>query len=524
MNLRGNPYLGTAGVFLGAGIVSLSQRMQTVGLPDLRGALSLGVDEAAWVPTASNMALMFMGPFSVYLGAMLGPRRVLLASGAVYAVVSLLLPHAPNLGVLIALQIVAGLTSGTFYPQSLTYALRALPPRYTIYAIGAYSMELLSTLSIATPLQAWCTEHGSWRWMFWASAVLTPIMMLCIYLAVPNPPPREGPKPVVQWQGFLYASLGFALVEGALEQGERLDWLGSPVIIAMLATGAFLVVAMIVQRWVFPNPLVDLSFLAQRNTLLLGFGLFSLRFTLLAVVYLIPAYLAVVQGYRPLETGAVLVRLVLPALASGVLAARLMQRIEGRAITGFGFAAVAFACLLDSRLTSVWSGETFWIPQIIVAVGLSFVFVGVIGMISQQAIASGAVSRPFQALTYASFFQVVRLLGGQVGTSALQRIVTLRERFHSNMLGLNVRVGDWLTDDRLRSLSGGVFGGSVGLEDSQDRARALLSLQISREAYTLSYSDGFVVVAWLCASFLVAIACLRQMKIYFDAPLLEPSG
>jgi DHA2 family multidrug resistance protein len=524
VNLRGNPYIGTAGAFLGAGIVSLSQRMLSVGLPDLRGALGLGVDEAAWVPTACNMALMFMGAFSVYLGAVLGLRRVLLATGSIYAVVSLLLPYAHNLGALLALQIVAGLTSGTFYPQSMTYALRTLPARYTIYGIGAYSMELISTLSIATPLQAWFTEHWSWRWMFWISAVLTPFMMLCIYLAVPHPPPRQGPKPVVRWQGFLYASLGLALVEGALEQGERLDWLGSPVIIAMLATGGFLIVAAIVQRRIFPNPLVNLSFLARRNTLLLGFGIFSLRFTLLAVVYLIPGYLGVVQSYRPLQTGAVLLWLALPVVASGVLAARLMQSIEGRVIAGLGFATVAFACALDSRMTSGWSGENFWIPQIVVASGLSFVFVGVIGMVVQQALETGAATKPVEALTYASLFQVVRLLGGQAGTSALQHIVVVRERFHSNILGLNVDAGDWLTDERLRSLTGGVFGGSVGLEDSQARASALLSLQVSREAFTLAYSDGFLVVAWLCATFLIAIACLRPMKIYFDSPLLEPPG
>jgi DHA2 family multidrug resistance protein len=127
-------------------------------------------------------------------------------------------------------------------------------------------------------------------------------------------------------------------------------------------------------------------------------------------------------------------------------------------------------------------------------------------------------------LTYASLFHVVRLLGGQMGTSALQHIVVVRERFHSNMVGLNVGAGDWLTDERLRSLTGGVLGGSIGLEDSQARASALLSLQISREAFTLSYSDGFLVVAWLSATFLIAIACLRPMKIYFDSPLLEPPG
>src|SRR5689334_6507555 len=75
-----NPYVGSLGVFLGAGIATLNGRLISVGLPELRGALALGVDEASWIPTAYNMALMFIGPFSVYLGGLLGVRRVLLWS------------------------------------------------------------------------------------------------------------------------------------------------------------------------------------------------------------------------------------------------------------------------------------------------------------------------------------------------------------------------------------------------------------------------------------------------------------
>jgi hypothetical protein len=40
----------------------------TVGLADLRGALHFGVDEASWLGTAFNAGLMFIEPFSVYIG------------------------------------------------------------------------------------------------------------------------------------------------------------------------------------------------------------------------------------------------------------------------------------------------------------------------------------------------------------------------------------------------------------------------------------------------------------------------
>src|SRR5215470_7156725 len=150
--VKPNPYLGTLGVFLGAGIGTLFGRLLSVGLPDLRGGLGLSVDEAAWIPTAFNMGLMFMGPFSVYLGGLLGTRKVLLCSGAVFILASLLLPFSPNLSTLLFLQLICGLSSGTFYPLTLSYALRSLPPSLVIYAVGVYSMDILGGMTLATPL------------------------------------------------------------------------------------------------------------------------------------------------------------------------------------------------------------------------------------------------------------------------------------------------------------------------------------------------------------------------------------
>lgn len=510
-------YVGTCGVFLGAGIVSLNQRLLATGLPDVRGALGLGVDEAAWIPTAYNMALMFMGPFSVYFGGLLGARPVLLSSGAIFTVVSIALPFAPNLGTLFVLQALAGLASGTFYPLSLTFALKNLPARYTIYGIGAYSMELLSSLSIATPLQAWYVEHWSWRWIFWTGAVLTPLMTFCIHLAIDPLPKRTGPRPKASWVAFLYFSLAFALIEGALEQGERLDWLGSGTIVAMLAGGATLLLAGLLRRWWSPNPLVDLGFLNKRNTLILGTGLFTLRFTLLSILILVPGYLGAVPGYRSLETGRVLLWLVVPVLIMGVSAAQLMKWIDGRLIGSAGLALVAIACLMNAQLTTAWAADQFWWSQLLLACGLAMVFVGQIGMIGQQALETNSLSNPVAILTYAAYFQVIRLFGGQIGVSAMQRLLAVRARFHSSIIGSTVEAGGFLTDERLRTLSTNFAASSAGMEESQGRAVAMLGSEVGRQALTLSYMDGFILVACVCTGMMFLYACVKRMKIYYDS-------
>ena len=516
-SLNQNVYVGTFGVFLGAGIATLNGRMISVGLPDLRGAMGFGFDEASWIPTAYNMALMFIGPFSVFLGAMLGARRVLLYSGTIFVLCSLLLPFSPSLRVMLCLQVISGLSSGTFYPLTLAYALNALSVRYVIYAIGVYAIDIIGATSIGTPLVAWYTEHLSWHWLFWQSAFVTLLMMLCVYLAIPHPPKRPGPKPALSWRGFLYGSLGLSLIYGTLDQGERLDWLNSGVIVGLLVTAAFLLGVTIIRRWFSPNPMVNPIFVANRNTMILAASLFSFRFVMLAIALLLPAVLGVTQQYRPHETGRVLLWLIGPLIIMGYVAARLMRRFDNRLVLATGFTIVAIACLLNAQLTSGWAGDNFFPTQIGLGIGLGMAFTALVGSIIQNAFATNALSNPVNILTYSSFIHCVRLFGGELGTAFMQRLVSVREQFHSNMIGLHIDGGHWLTSERLALTAHALFPNSSGSQEAQARAAAVLAGQVKVQAYSLAYSDAYMAIALVAALAIILIAFMKPMKIIFDA-------
>src|ERR1700761_2211355 len=119
--LATNPYVGILAVFLGAGVATLNSRLISVGLPDLRGALGLGFDEASWTPTALNMATMFSGVFVCFFSVVFGPRRILLRCAAIFTAVSALLPFVPHYWGMLALVVIAGLTAGTFYSLTMTF-------------------------------------------------------------------------------------------------------------------------------------------------------------------------------------------------------------------------------------------------------------------------------------------------------------------------------------------------------------------------------------------------------------------
>src|SRR5258705_13039859 len=178
------PLVGILGVVIGAGLVTLGGRMLTLGLADLKGHVGISFDDGAWLDSAFNASLMFIGPFTVYLGGLLGPRRILLFAASIFALTCSFLPMVHSHGLLITMLIVAGLTSGTFYPLTLTFALRNIPLRYLPFTIALYATFVDGAVNIAPSLYGWYRGHLSSKSMVSNFAVITAPMTVCIYYGV----------------------------------------------------------------------------------------------------------------------------------------------------------------------------------------------------------------------------------------------------------------------------------------------------------------------------------------------------
>src|SRR5215467_13114734 len=217
--LSKSPVVGILGVVLGAGIVTLTGRMITLGLADLKGSVGIGFDDGAWISSAFNVALMFIGPFTVYVGGLLGPRRVLLGAASLFTVICTLLPLVHNYSLLLTALVLAGLTSGTFYPLTLTFALRNIPLPFLPFTLALYATSVDGAVNIAPSLYGWYRDHLSFQWMFWNSALITPIMIACIFYGIPIASAKKSTGKPPSFAGFLYGSAGLAMLFAALDQG-----------------------------------------------------------------------------------------------------------------------------------------------------------------------------------------------------------------------------------------------------------------------------------------------------------------
>jgi len=520
--LSKSPLLGILGVITGAGVVTLTSRMISLGLADFRGHRGFGFDESAWIGTAFDVGLMFIGPFTVYLGGLMGPRRILLSAAAMFTMILMFVPFVHNYGLVIVAVGLAGLTSGTFYPLTLTFALRNIPLRYLPFTIALYASFVDGAVNIAPSLYGWYRDHLSWEWMFWNSAVITPIMMICIYFGIPKSAPSKEHGEAPSFAGFLYASAGFALVLAACEQGERLDWWRSGVVTALFDSGAFLLLCALVRRLRGPNPLVDMPYLRQWNSILLGIGLFFFRFFLVTTIILVPQSLAI-HGFEPDQIGPAVIwtaaTFVPLSLVAGFL---LLSNVDPRLLLAAGFASMAFASLLNAEMTSAWAAANYYRTEFLMGFGQSFAFIGLVAAIILQVLFSGGLAKPQRILTFSAFFHTIRIFGGTVGAVLMGRFIAEREKFHSNLLGLHVQRGTWITDGNIQQLTAGAFAKSSGLGQAAGRAVDIVGGRLRLQAYTLSLNDGFYLVAWVCVIALVFVACLRESPLkYGDLTALQ---
>ncbi|HVN18765.1 MAG TPA: MFS transporter [Dongiaceae bacterium] len=523
------PLLGILGVIIGAGLVTLTGRMLSLGLADLKGHVGISFDEGAWLDSAYNAALMFVGPFTVYLGGLLGPRRVLLFAAGVFTATCAFLPLIHSYSLLVAALILAGLSSGTFYPLTLTFALRNIPLRFLPFTIALYATSVDGAVNIAPSLYGWYRDHLSWHWMFWNSALIAPVMMVCIYFGIPAAPPRKKDAPAPSFVGFLYLSAGLAMLFTAFQQGERLDWWRSGIFTGFILAGAFLLLCALVRRLLGPNPLVALPYLWQWNTVLLGTLLFWFRFTLTGTIILIPQSLAI-RGFEASQIGPAVIWSAVPLLVVAFTAALLLLRkLDPRLLMATGFTCIAFACWLNAEYTSVWSASNYYRAELLMGVGQAFAFIGLVGCIVLQAIFSGGLAKPQWALTFSAFFHTIRLFGGTVGAIYMGHFLAVREKLHSNLLGLHVTAGSWITDRNLQALAAGTFTKSSGAAAAGARAVGLIAARLRLQAYALSINEGFLLVAGACIVGLLLIALLRKSPLNYGhlnslQPVKEPNS
>ncbi|RWR25503.1 MFS transporter [Sinirhodobacter populi] len=486
--------VGLAAIFLSAMMAGLNGRSGSLGLPDVRGALGFGMDDASWLNTLYSAGELIAMPFTTWFAITFSVRRFHLSMLTLTASIAAILPLTVNLEVLLSLRLIQGVTAGALIPILMMTALRILPPSIRLHGLALYAMTATFAPNVAIWLVGqWTDGISDWRWIYWQFIPVALFSGALVAWALPKEPIQWRRFSSINWPALFTGVPGLFLLAVALDQGNRLDWFNSPFICSAMAAGAIFLLAFILSEWSHPAPFIRFQLLARRN-LAIGFTIFI--FLLIAFIsgaVLPTVFLTANWGYRAPQNAPVGLILGLPQLLAGsAVAILLYQRwMDARHVFAAGLAFVGVACFQASYLDSSWTWEQFAFAQALQAIGQPMAVVSVLFL-------GTSVVQPMEGPYVAGFVNVLRALGTVLGGALVNHLIETRSSFHS-----------WLLTDRYGSVAG-------TLPDAPDMAA--IGRAMNLEVLALATADVFRILGILSFA-LIPLALMMQ---YVPAPKMTP--
>ncbi|EKS70300.1 major facilitator superfamily protein [Burkholderia sp. SJ98] len=470
--------VGLLGILIASLASGLNDRVTDIASVDWRGQIGMGHDEGTWIAAVYEAGEVAGMMISAWFAVTLSFRRFAVGVSVAFAALAVVFPFVSDYGTLLALRVVQGVVGGLLPPLLMTAALRFLPPKIKLYGMSAYALTATFGPNLATPLAALWTDTVGWQFVYWQ--VIPPCLLAALLMGwgLQQDPVRLERFRQFDWRGVLTGCGGVAMLVLALEQGERLDWLASPLICTLLICGTASLVLFFINEWNHPLPLFKLQMLGRRN---FAHGLLTLAGILIIFLSasMLPAtYLAEVRGYRPLEIGPLALTIAIPQLVASPFAAMLcnIRWLDSRIVLATGLALLLAACIGGSFLTDDWVRDNFYLLQAMHALGQPMTVLPVLMG------ATGAVQPP-EGPFASAMFNTTRGMATVIGAAFVESLLTHREHFHSNVLldqiGRRVHLlarSDILSRPNVLHLEPGrpMSGEGLGALAEQIRSQALL--------------------------------------------------
>jgi MFS transporter, DHA2 family, multidrug resistance protein len=489
---------------LGAFMAVLNIQIVNASLANIQGAIGAGIDDGGWISTAYLIAEIVVIPLSPWLADIFSVRIYLLATATLFLVFSVACAFAGNLEQMIVLRAIQGFAGGALIPMAFTIIITLLPKPKQPIGLAMFALSATFAPAIGPTIGGYLTENWGWEYIFYVNLVPGAPMLVMLWFALERAPMRLSLFRAGDWPGIVTMAIGLAALQTVLEEGNRDDWLGSPFIVRLSIIAAIALSLFVVIELTSKRPLLNLRLLVRRN---FGFGVvanFLLGLALYGSVFILPLYLARVQGYNSEQIGFVLAWTGLPQLLLIPLVPRLMQRVDARILIALGFALFAASNFMNVHMTlNTAADQLFW-PNVVRAVGQALMFAPL------SAVATAGIE-PENAGSASALFNMTRNLGGAIGIAMLQTFQSKREQFHSNILTSSISLFEEATRSRIDQLTTYFLNSGVSdVATAHLKAIVAMALRVRQQANIMAFSDTFYLLGVALILALVATLLLKN--------------
>ena len=500
-----NPWIIAASVMLATFMEVLDTAIASVALPYIAGSLSASNDEATWVLTSYLVANAVMIPASGWMALRFGRKKYLIICVIIFTVASFFCGAAPTLGIMLFSRAVQGAGGGALQPLSQAILLESFPPAKRAAALAVFALGVVVAPVLGPTLGGWLTDSYSWRYAFYINI---PVGILAVFMMgrfIHDPPYiKQAKVSAFDKIGFGTLLVWTGLLQVILDKGQEDDWFGAMWIrwCTLILVSAFLWFC--IHSWRNPTPLVNLRVLKNRN-FAIGCLLISLfGVAIYSTITILPLFYQELLGYTAFTAGLAVFPRGLGSIAGMPLIGYLAGKYDPRILLTCGFMTFGITCIYFGNLTLDISPTTLLWPIVTTGLALSFVFVPI------NSVAYGTL-RNEQIGNASGLFNLMRNVGGSIGISVAQTLLTRRAAYHqSEMTNALPAGGTQLAQAFSRNQH--ALTGFFGPANVAQPAQASIYNQLLRQASAWSFVEVFRWLAALCFFCVAVVWLLKKVR------------
>jgi DHA2 family multidrug resistance protein len=504
-------WLAIAGGMVGCFMAILDIQITNSSLAPIEGGMGASVDEGSWISTAYLIAEIVVIPLTGWLSSVFGLRKYLAVNTALFVLFSIGCAQSTSMIDLILYRTGQGFTGGVLIPTGLTVIRRHLPPHQQAIGMSLFGVSATFAPAIGPSIGGWLTENFSWHYLFYLN-IGPGLLAIALQLYALHREPMKFRELIDgDWWGIGTMALGLGSMTIVLEEGQRHEWFGSPMISTLAVIGVVSLMFFLIIEFTAEKPFINLRLFGQSNV-----GWSNLLSTVVGAVsygslFLIPVYLAEVPRFSTQQIGSVVMWSGLPQLAVFPVMPFLLNNVRPRTLVGTGIALFALSCFVNADLTHDVGRPELILPQVIRAVAFPL-----FAMPLFQLALNGLSMR--DTADAASLSNICRNLGGSVGIALLSTITQTREQVHYQAISDRISANATTAAGRIEQMTAVFASHGADAATAPIQAVASIAGQMHREAMVMAYSDAFMTLGVLLVLALPSVLILPNIRPQREMP------
>ena len=507
-----NPWIVALAVILPAFMEVIDTSIASVCVPYIAGSLSASNDEATYVLTFYLLSNAVVLPASAWFGLKFGRKRFLITSIVIFTIASFFCGAANSLIVILAARLIQGAGGGALQPISQAILTESFPPEKRGMAMGLFGLGVVVAPVLGPTLGGWLTDNYSWRWAFYINIPIGIIAIFLIMRYIQDPPYIKNAKPgKLDSIGFGLLAVGLGCMQIILDRGQQDDWFGATwvryaFIMMVLTLGGF-----IYSQLTREKTLVDLRIFMNRNFAMGCILIFMFGAAVYSAVTLLPLYYQSMMDYSAWTAGLVVSPRGLGSILAMPLVGLLVARMDSRILVSLGFGIFGICSLAWGNLTLEMSPWSLMLPVVVSGFSLGLVFVPL-------SVTSLGGLKPQQVGNGSGLYNLMRNIGGSVGISVVQTMLTRRSQYHQTEIVKNLPASGLQWQQHVNSLTT-FFQGFSDHTMAHSQAIARIGQQVQQQSELYSYVDDFRYMAMACFLCVPMVWLVKRVKAKGDVPV-----